>query len=409
MATIKPVVFCTPQHIKKDGTTNIKIRIYHNRETQYIPTPHYILPEEMTDAGMVIGPEEDLINYELGEILQKYRKSLLKLGSERSKRISCSELKDFIVASSEPDYEFIDFHDFSMKYISRIKKERTAEWLQRSLDIFMWFSNGRKMDARDITAKTIEQYIRQLNTGGKSGNPLEPGTISNYLRGLRVLYNKCKSHYNDEDHDIIRIRNKPFRDGAIPAYRRKRKAITISDIKRIRDYETKTDRTRIARDTFMIMFYLMGININDLYKLNPPHRDNRLVYNRAKTNTDDNIYNYPLSIRIEPELRHLLDRYSNGHFLSDISKRYCNVKNFMRAVNEGMDIISKDLGLPKVTTNWARHTWASLARNKAGISKSDIDFCLGHVNNDTKMADIYIDIDYGIFDDCNRKVLDLLK
>lgn len=41
---------------------------------------------------------------------------------------------------------------------------------------------------------------------------------------------------------------------------------------------------------------------------------------------------------------------------------------------------------------------ASLARNKAGIPKADIDFCLGHVNNDYKMADIYIDIDYSICD-----------
>jgi hypothetical protein len=67
------------------------------------------------------------------------------------------------------------------------------------------------------------------------------------------------------------------------------------------------------------------------------------------------------------------------------------------------------LEYPKITTNWARHTWASLARNKAGISKADIDFCLGHVNNDYKMADIYIEIDYSIYDEVNRKVLDLLK
>lgn len=57
----------------------------------------------------------------------------------------------------------------------------------------------------------------------------------------------------------------------------------------------------------------------------------------------------------------------------------------------------------------SRHTWASLARNKAGVPKADIDFCLGHVNNDYKMADIYIDIDYSICDKANRAVLDLLQ
>lgn len=82
----------------------------------------------------------------------------------------------------------------------------------------------------------------------------------------------------------------------------------------------------------------------------------------------------------------------------------------MRAVNIGLKEISEELHLGyKVTTNWARHSWASIARNKANIPKADIDFCLGHVNNDYKMANIYIDVDYSIFDKSNRAVLDLLK
>jgi hypothetical protein len=82
----------------------------------------------------------------------------------------------------------------------------------------------------------------------------------------------------------------------------------------------------------------------------------------------------------------------------------------MRAVNVGLKDICQNLKLDcNVTTNWARHSWASLARNKANVPKADIDFCLGHVNNDYKMADIYIDIDYGICDRANRAVLNLLK
>lgn len=82
----------------------------------------------------------------------------------------------------------------------------------------------------------------------------------------------------------------------------------------------------------------------------------------------------------------------------------------MKAVNKSLEQVSTELNLGvKVTTNWARHSWATIARNKAGIPKADIDFCLGQVNNDYKMADIYINIDYSIFDKSNRAVLDLLK
>ena len=44
MATFKAIVFQTGRHIKQDGTSNIKIRIYHNRESQYIATSYYIRP-----------------------------------------------------------------------------------------------------------------------------------------------------------------------------------------------------------------------------------------------------------------------------------------------------------------------------------------------------------------------------
>lgn len=45
MATFKPVVLAGTSHIKSDGTKNIKIRIYHNKSSQYISTPYYNIKE----------------------------------------------------------------------------------------------------------------------------------------------------------------------------------------------------------------------------------------------------------------------------------------------------------------------------------------------------------------------------
>ena len=55
--------------------------------------------------------------------------------------------------------------------------------------------------------------IKDLYQSGPAGIPLEPGTISHYLRGLRALYNKAKLYYNNEDFDIIRIPGDPFKKG----------------------------------------------------------------------------------------------------------------------------------------------------------------------------------------------------
>ena len=47
MATFKAVIFHGGRHLKKDGTTNIKVRIYHNGSAQYIPTEYFIEPDFM--------------------------------------------------------------------------------------------------------------------------------------------------------------------------------------------------------------------------------------------------------------------------------------------------------------------------------------------------------------------------
>lgn len=55
MATFKAIVFQTGRHIKtRWNHPNIKIRIYHNRESQYIATSYYIQPGNMDDSGRIL-------------------------------------------------------------------------------------------------------------------------------------------------------------------------------------------------------------------------------------------------------------------------------------------------------------------------------------------------------------------
>lgn len=407
MATFKAVVFA--KHIKADGTSNIKIRIYHNRTSQYLSTHYYINPDYMSASGEIIQeyPSADMLNFEISNIIQKYRKLVLKLGSWRLDKMTSQELKDYIETNSRPDASLIDFVKFSKEVIKNTSKPKTAEWYQVSIDVLVWHYGKEVIDIKEIIPARLNKFMEQLKVKGPKKKPLSQGAISNYMRALRSLYNKAKLHYNDEDIDLIPIPGQPFKKVKIPQYRRKRKAIGIEELKIIRDKQLVSERENIGRDVAFMQFYLMGININDLYLLFPPVAG-RLNYERSKTITDDK-ENFMLSIKIEPELQVLIDKYSPDGFLSDIKTRYCNSYNLMRAVNKGLKKICEDLNYTKITTNWIRHSWASLARNKAGISKADIDFCLGHVNNDYKMADIYIDIDYSIFDKVNKQVLDLLK
>ena len=65
--------------------------------------------------------------------------------------------------------------------------------------------------------------------------------------------------------------------------------------------------------------------------------------------------------------------------------------------------MKEQLGLEELTTYWARHSWATIAR-KIGVSKDTIAQALGHGGN--TVTDIYIDDDMEAVDEANRKVLD---
>lgn len=411
MATFKAVVFRGGKHLKMDGTSNVKIRIYHNGEPQYISTGYYVRPEDMDDSGRIVAQAEnsEVMEYEINGYMQKIRGEYLKLGQNRTQLMTCMDLKQEIEKSIAPDAEFIDFVQFANTIIENTGKQKTAEWYKVSMAVLCWYLKKTKIDIKMITSSMLNAMIKDLMRKGQSGAPLEPGSISNYIRAIRALYNKAKLYYNNEDYNIIRILGDPFKKVEIPQYRRKKKNIDINTLLKIRDCRPDKKRSEMARDIFMMMFYMMGININDLYCLSCERRG-RIEYERSKTKTDKNMHQFALSIKVTPELRLLIDKYSEGCFLSYFHDNYSNRHNFLRAVNIGLKDICAELGIDSsITTNWARHTWASLARNKAGVPKADIDFCLGHVNNDYKMADIYIEIDYGVCDRANRAVLDLLK
>lgn len=240
MATFKAIVFQTGRHIKQDGTSNIKIRIYHNRESQYIATSYYIRPENMDNSGRILPnvPNSEMIEYEINAYIQKIRREYLKLGQERTQFMSCKDLKEEIEKSLVPDAEFIDFVEFTQNIVIQTEKRKTAEWYRSSIDTLCWYMKRKKIDIKLITSFMLNKMIKDLYHSGPAGTPLEPGTVSHYLRGIRALYNKAKLYYNNEDFDIIRIPGDPFKKVEIPEYRRKRKNIDTNTLLKIRDFQS---------------------------------------------------------------------------------------------------------------------------------------------------------------------------
>lgn len=166
------------------------------------------------------------------------------------------------------------------------------------------------------------------------------------------------------------------------------------------------------RDVFMLIFYLIGINIVDLFSLTHENVQNgRIVYTRRKTKR---IY----SIKIEPEAQEILERRKGTTHLIDVADRYKDHTNFTSRFNKAL----KTFGTWEVdehhkqkvrykpywdflSSYWARHSWATIAYNDCNIPVDVISQALGH-SMGNRVTMVYINSDSKKVDEANRKVID---
>jgi len=189
----------------------------------------------------------------------------------------------------------------------------------------------------------------------------------------------------------------------------------------IRDYQTKWNITALARDFFMLSFYLIGMNSDDLYHATEISKDGRLVYTRAKTHRE-------YSIKVEPEAMALIEKLKGEKRLLMLSEHYRTVHDMTLSLNRALKLI-----MPGLQVYSARHTWGTVAKNSiyktietVEVSKEDptkniivktkehvtvsneqIGDALGHTRK--TVTEIYINRDPTIVDKLNRDVLDCLK
>jgi len=242
-----------------------------------------------------------------------------------------------------------------------------------------------------------------------------------------LIFNLGREHYNDEDRGIMRITNYPFkkykvskpREKGKPRGKAKNNSLNLEQLQKFINYKPVTRREELAQNIFLLMICLIGPNSKDLYYLGKPNRTGRISYNRFKTGKE-------FSIKFEPEAAELAACYPGNETLIAAKNDYTDYLNFQKAINIGLKSICANIRAKeteelkkagfnftpdfpaKITSNWARHTWATIARNDCRIPKDDVALCLGHEDEDNRVTDMYIKYDNSIIDEANRKVLDLV-
>jgi hypothetical protein len=411
MATFKAVILSGKNHIKSDNTSNIKIRVTHNRKSEYFSTDLYIIPGIFKN-GSATGTNAAFINMRITDYLQQYQRRYLKLGN-MAEKLTAKELRDELLKDHTEQIDFLKFaEDYRKQLIADEKfgSERAVRGLLTNLRKF-------KADIRfsDITSNFLHEFEKYLNKQGIHQ------AVETYVSRLRVIFNKGREHYNDEDRGILRIANYPFkkyqvnkvRDKSKPKTSARDNSLSLEQLKKLVEYVPTGRRETLAKNMFLLMISLIGPNTKDLFTMLKPTRTGRINYNRFKTGKN-------FSIKAEPEALTYASLYPGSGNLIAADSEYTDYLNFQKALNIGLksicknirDVERKENGYAdwpvKITSNWARHTWATIARNDCRISKDDVALCLGHEDADNRVTDMYIKYDHSIVDEANRKVLDLV-
>lgn len=291
MATVNAVILKNEQ--KKDGTWNVKIRVTQKRASTYISTPHYLIAKQLRKDFTI---KDTFIIDLIAPVLAEYRKVISALGI-RGEMMTAKEIADRLkVYHQSKDVNFSQFLDVHIEKLILAGKTSSADNFKTVRNSLHDFFAGNTIMASDITFKMLKSYERFLTQPrkvarkdqyGKSVTRILPGVTSglhNYMRDLRVLFNAAREKYNDEDNGVLMIPHYPFKKYKVESPQAPQKRnLTIEQIRTIRNCNVSPDtRAELARDLFMLSFYLCGMNAVDLYHLSSLN-NGRVEYQRSKT------------------------------------------------------------------------------------------------------------------------------
>jgi integrase len=415
MATVNVIVL--KHQKKKDGTWNVRIRVTHKTKSVYINTAHFITKDQLKkDFTLKDYFIIDLVN----PVLAEYRKRISALGPALD-LMSAKELAEHLQQSEhEPVISFKSFCKEHLQYLKDAGKLKSAQNYNTVVNSLSDFFKGKDFLITDITSNSLvkfENYLKgprivtRLNQFGRPVTITSPGLTSgifNYMRDLRTLFNAARNKYNDAEVGIIRIKHYPFQlykvaNTHLPVKRN----LPIETIIKIRDYKAEGGgREELARDLFMLSFYLCGMNSVDLYGLSDIKSD-RIEYYRSKTKgkRKDNAF---ISILIPEMAKPIIEKQIAGKGVTRISLRYSSIDNLNKALNLGLKVIGEKIGVPNLTFYHARHSFGNLARNTCRCSKDDVALAMNHVDQSLKITDLYIEKNWSIIDEVQGKVLALL-
>jgi len=389
-------------YVKLDGKTNIKIRVVHDRKTRFISTGLNIEPSSFDNVAGRVKKSHPLsadMNIELQVLELEYSRKALKLEG-KLKQLSINDLLQFL--DSTDNAGEIDFFSIASRRVEALKKSNSynsATLFEKTVDYAKEFHGRSCLPFTEINKSWLtgfEQY---------HGSRVSVNTIAIHMRNIRTIFNVAIDEYN------LASDSYPFRKYKIKQVHTMHRDMDVQEISRLASCDPKRPFDILARDLWMLSFYMCGINFIDMLTAKKSQVDKgRLVYNRSKTKTI-------FSIKIEPEAQAIIDKYKGKEYMLNLIEEKREVqekkdrktplyKDITDRSNRALKRLAEETGIaPELSTYYARHSWGSVA-SRLGVSFDVIREALGHSRT---VTDRYVHFYLPSIDEANRKIIDAIK
>lgn len=397
-----------------DGEFPLKLRISTKKTKAYIGLNIRLTPEQWNEEeNKVVGHKnEKTYNLYIENKMTLAKSVLVKLDLQGvTDNYSANELRD-IIESNGVIKEETNQSKFLEYYLARMETmEKRKTKLSNDTTI-------KKMMQYDplLSEKTFEdvdiKYIKELDAFW-ANQGLAVNSRAVYFRNIRAVFNKA---IDDE-----LTTNYPFRKFSIKKTPTKKRNLSLEELRLLKDYPINDAFKEKYRDLFMLMFYMRGINAVDIFALKKSNiRAGRINYIRSKTGK-------PYSVKIEPEMQAIFNRYKGVDFLLDVcdgattrEEFESKYEGFLQRMDRGLKKIGPyeiegSHGKKKITPimpdgfsqYWCRHTTATLMSD-LGVTNDFIACSLGHENGN-KTTNIYIEYNQKEVDKANRDLIDYVN
>ena len=391
MTTLKTAV--VPAKVLKSGKHKIRIAIGHKHETRYMVTRFEIDDISYFRDGQVAGtPNASHINTKLRNLMNSYQEALDRINTNS---YTCTQLLEYL---SNIKQGSTTFSVASSDFINDMEKEgrrSTAELYKRTCNYFI---ESIKYDIMldGITPKIIKDFDLFLKNK-KNLNPTTRGIhmahmkaiINQSIRDKRVKYETHPLEYYEKPYSSVRELD-----------------ITVEELKLIRDAEIKEKSQRVARDLFMLSYYLGGINLIDLLQLNFKGAKSVEYVREKSKNTKKGEKKICFSIPDEaiPIIQEWMGR--NGKLNFGYKYRYENLRNY---ITKELQKLAQRLGIESHIVYYSARKSFVQHGFELGIPLETLEYCIGQSMKANRPIFNYVKIMRKHADEAMRKVFDNLK